>query len=468
LVPARVFRSIIVNFHLRASIFLVVILSFLIGFTACFSGKHRPARPVRVTQTVPPGAPAITPSPGLPPVQGERIFPIMLGVDVLERSGFSAIKGKRIGLLTHAAGVNRRGESTVDVLRRAPGVRLVALFAPEHGLYGTGEAGKNLLDSVDSRTGLPVYSLYGKSKDRKPTKMMLAGLDALVIDLQDIGVRSYTFSSAMLYAMESCFQNNVEVIVLDRPNPLGGLKVDGPPMDKTLMSYVGAFRVPYVHGLTIGELARLAAATPGALAEPEAVRLKGRLTVVPMQGWRRSMRWPDTGLKFVPTSPFVQDFFACVGYAMTGLGCEIGGFTHGNASTRPFVAFRGKTSEQLQKELEALKLPGLVFVRTSPPVAGRKPSTEVQIEVANWAAWQPTDLSFYMMRLACRWNAQNPFATAPADKISMFNKLTGSETWYASLSHDGARVNVEGFLADWRQQARVFQQQSRRFWLYPE
>jgi hypothetical protein len=101
-------------------------------------------------------------------------------------------------------------------------------------------------------------------------------------------------------------------------------------------------------------------------------------------------------------------------------------------------------------------------------VAGRKPSTEVQIEVANWAAWQPTDLSFYMMRLACRWNAQNPFATAPADKISMFNKLTGSETWYASLSHDGARVNVEGFLADWRQQARVFQQQSRRFWLYPE
>jgi uncharacterized protein YbbC (DUF1343 family) len=153
---------------------------------------------------------------------------------------------------------------------------------------------------------------------------------------------------------------------------------------------------------------------------------------------------------------------------MNGLGCEIGGFTHGNGSTRPFIAFRGKTGEQLQKDLAALKLPGLVFIKAAPKDAGKKPAAEVQIEVGNWAAWQPTDLSFHMMRLACKWNIRNPFAAAPADKISMFNKLVGSEAWWTSLSHDGARVNVEQFLTDWRQQAQLFQQQSRRYWLYPE
>jgi uncharacterized protein YbbC (DUF1343 family) len=457
------------NFHPKAAVFFVVIVSFLLGLAGCSSGTRHTAIPARITPKSPPIAPVapvvIQAPPRLSP-QPEQTFPVMLGIDVLERSGFAAIRGKRIGLLTHAAGVNRRGESTIDVLRHAPGVRLVVLFAPEHGINSSEEAGKVLPDTVDARTGLRIYSLHGKT--RIPTKAMLNGIDALVIDLQDIGVRSYTYSSAMLYAMEACFQNHVEVVVLDRPNPLGGLKVGGPPMDTSLMSYVGAFHIPYIHGLTIGELARLAAASPGVLANPEAMRLKGRLTVIPMQGWRRSMRWPDTGLAFAPTSPFVQDFPACVGYAMDGLGCEIGGFTHGNASMRPFIAFPGKTSEQLKKELDALKLPGLAFTKVAGKGVKRTPATEVQIDVTNWAVWQPTDLSFQMMRLACKWNVRNPFASAPADKIAMFKKLVGSEGWWNAISHDGARVNVEGFLEDWREEAKVFQQQSRRYWLYPE
>jgi uncharacterized protein YbbC (DUF1343 family) len=396
------------------------------------------------------------------------IFPVMLGIDVLEREGFATVRGKRIGLLTHAAGVDRRGVSTIDVLRHAPGVQLVALFAPEHGLYGVEEAGTNLADTIDRRTGLPVHSLYGRT--RKPTRQMLKGLNALVIDLQDIGVRSYTYASAMRYAMEACFENNVEVIVLDRPNPLGGLKVGGAFMDADLVSYVGAFRVPYVHGLTIGELARLAAASPGVLAVPEAARLGGRLTVVPMRGWRRSMRWPDTGLPFMPTSPNVQDFASVVGYAMTGLGCEIGGFSHGVGRSYPFrgISYKGKTAEQLEQALRELNLPGVGFTRVSAPDGAGKPTTGVYIEVTDWDAWRPADLSFYLMRLACRWSPTNPFASASADKLSLFKKLVGSGAWCNALRREGARVDVEGFLSDWRNRALVYQQQSRRYWLYPE
>ena len=393
----------------------------------------------------------------------------MLGIDVLEQEGFAPIKGKRIGLLTHPAGVNRRGVSTIDVLRRAPGVKLVALFAPEHGLYGNDEAGKNVANAIDRRTGLPVYSLYGRTRGR-PTRQMLRGLDALVIDLQDIGVRSYTFISALRFAMEACFENQVAVIVLDRPNPLGGLKVGGPPMDRDLVSYVGAFRVPYVHGLTIGELARIAAEVPGVLAVPESVRARGRLTVIPMRGWRRSMRWPDTGLPFVPTSPNVQDFSSVVGYAMTGLGCEIGGFTHGIGRSYPFrgISFRGKTPEQLEQALRALRMPGLSFSTVSAPDAAGRPASGVYIEVTDWDAWQPAELSFYLMRLACQWNPKNPFASAPPDKVSLFKKLVGSEAWWNAIRRDGARVDVEAFLSDWRTRAAVYQQQSRRYWIYPE
>jgi len=451
----------------RALPYLTAALALLAAFGGCSSSgaRPRPAPPAAVPAAA--ALPAARPPPPAP-APPATIFPVMLGIDVLEREGFAAVRGKRIGLLTHAAGVDRRGFSTVEVLQRAPGVRLAALFAPEHGLYGLEDAGRNFSDTVDARTGLPVYSLYGRT--RKPTRQMLRGLQALVIDLQDIGVRSYTYVSALRYAMEACFENNVEVIVLDRPNPLGGLKVGGPPMDPDLVSYVGAFRVPYVHGLTIGELARLAASVPGVLAVPESVRLRGRLTIVPMRGWRRSMRWPDTGLPFVATSPYVQDFSSVVGYAMTGLGCEIGGFTWGVGRSYPFrgISYKGKTSEQLEQALRALRLPGLNFMRVAAPAAPGKPVTGVYIEVTDWDAWRPTDLSFYLMRLACQWSPANPFAAAPADKASLFRKLVGSDAWWNAIRRDGARVNVAAFLADWHNRALVYQQQSRRYWLYPE
>ena len=182
--------------------------------------------------------------------------PIHLGIDVLESNRFSILQGKRVGLLTHPAGVNRKGESTIDVLNRSRLFKLVALFGPEHGIYGDEKANQPIDNKIDSRTGLPVYSLYGKY--RKPQPNMLRDIDVMVIDLQDIGVRSYTYISSMRYTMEACFENDVAVVILDRPNPLGGLKIDGPNLDPEWKSYVGAFPIPYVHGLTIGECALLA------------------------------------------------------------------------------------------------------------------------------------------------------------------------------------------------------------------
>jgi uncharacterized protein YbbC (DUF1343 family) len=164
----------------------------------------------------------------------------------------------------------------------------------------------------------------------------------------------------------------------------------------------------------------------------------------------------------------VRDFESVVGYAMTGLGCEIGGFSHGTGHLHPFIGYKGRTSEQLQRDLEALRLPGLAFSRAAPPEPGGKPASEVAITVTDWAAWRPTDLSFHMMRLSCKWSSRNPFVTASADKIGMFNKLVGSQGWWTALVRDGARVDVRGYLADWRKRAKAFQSEVRRFWLYPE
>lgn len=396
-----------------------------------------------------------------PALQGQ----VRLGIDVLEESGFRAIAGKRIGLLTNPAGVNRRGESSIQVLRRAPNAKLVALFGPEHGIYGDEKANVPIDNRIDTATGLPVYSLYGKY--RKPTADMLRGLDALVIDLQDVGVRSYTYVSCMRYAMEACFEQGVEVIVLDRPNPLGGLKVDGPPLDREWRSYVGAFHVPYVHGLTIGELARMAQQMNGWMETPDEVRRRGRLTVIPMQGWRRNMLWTDTGLRWIPTSPYIPDLSAVLGYAMTGLGAQEGGFSHGIGTPFPFRLLRhqGKSPSEVKQALEACRIPGLSYRIVRTQSAAGAPVEGVYVSVNNWAAVRPTEISFHMMRITAAWTPGNPFASSK--NPALFNKHVGSTAWWEEISRRGPEARVETFVNGWIQEAQRFQKASERFWIYP-
>lgn len=440
------------------------------------SAPARPATPVAVAQPAP-QVPLPPPAPA--PLPPDRMYPIMLGIDTLEASGFAALRGKRVGLLSHQAGVNRRGESTVDVLRRASSVtKLVALYSAEHGFDGTAAASVKVGNSTDRRTGLPVISLYPQ---QRPNKDMLKNIDVMVIDLQDIGTRSYTYVSAMKWTMEGCFQNNIEVVVLDRPNPLGGLKVDGPPLDErwSKNNYVGAFRVPYVHGMTIGELARMAKEAPGVLEVADAVRAKGKLTVIPMRGWTRAMRWSDTGLKFVPTSPQIRDLEAVQGYPMTGLGSYFEtvtrynfdiGFRTGVGAQHPFrgLSFKNVRPEVLEKELAAIapKLRGVKLLRVAAPTRDGKPGTGIYIQITDHNAWQPTELNFWMMKIACKLSPQNPFAIIKGREFSGFLRHMGSQEFLNDIAAKGAAVDIDAWLAKWRAQARISQEQSKKYWLY--
>lgn len=434
-------------------------LTLLLGCAGC--STKPPAKS-------PASPPAVAPPATVFPP--EKLPPVMLGIDVLEAEGFKAIAGKKIGLLTHRAGVSRRGESTIDVLRRAPQSKLVALFAPEHGLDGEIKASVNFGDAVHAATGLPVYSLHGTN--RKPTAKQLQGLDALVVDLQDIGVRSYTFNVVLRYAMDACFQHGVEVIVLDRPNPLGGLKVDGPPLDKQNMSGVGAYPLmPYVHGLTIGEIARLAKGGSQAISgmASDKLRDQGKLTVIPMRGWTRNMLWPDTGLNWVATSPLVSSFDAVIGYAMVGLGCEQTAWRSGIGREFPFrgISYPKKKPDEIIAALEAYKIPGIRLVKREGRNAEGKPVPGVYVEVSDWEAWRPTELSLYMHKQAEKWSVMKLFGTLPADQQRAFRIHVGSNAWLAALQRDGMRVDVPRFLQDWAARAAIYRDLTRKFWLYP-
>jgi len=439
-----------------SSRFLWPLLALAFALAGCTPTPKPPLRP--------------PPAPPMPAPPREVLPRVMLGIDTLEAEGFAAVRGKRIGLLTHPAGVNRRGVATVEVLRRAPGVQLVALYAVEHGIYGDLPAEKPFPDFTDPRTGLKVFSLY-KGNIVKPSAAQLAGIDAFVIDMQDIGTRSYTFASAMKLALEACFEHGKEFIVLDRPNPLGGLKVDGPPLDAALMSDVGRFRVPYVHGLTMGELARLAVElpTPAGINVSAAARTRGKLTIVPMRGWSRGMRWPETGLTWIATSGAIQDWAAVQGYPMTGLGCILGGFRHGIGRSYPFRGLSHLTvkPEAYEKELRALNLPGIQFRRVSAPnLRTGEPVTGLYVEINDYDAWEPTALSFHLMKLACKLEPRNAFARATVPQQRTFKVHVGSEAFFKDLAAKGRNVDIDGWLRRWREQARQYQEESKKFWLY--
>lgn len=403
---------------------------------------------------------------GQPSAQPRVVRSVFLGIDNLTQRNFDLLEGKRVGLLTHPAGVNRQGESTIEVLHRASNVDLVALFGPEHGVYGNEKANVPVLDRIDSKTGLPVYSLYGKY--RKPTPQMLSKIDTLVVDLQDLGVRSYTYISCIKLAMEACFENGKEFIVLDRPNPLGGLKVDGPMMETRWMSYVGDYRMPYVYGLTIGELARMLKEVPGWLEVPQSVRLKGDLKIVPMKGWKRKMLWPQTGLRWVPTSPAIPDLSAVLGYPMTGLGTQLGKFKHGYGTPFPFrlLSYPGMSPVTLKAQLEKLKIPGLSYQLKNYRLADRHTGMGVYVIVDDYTALRPTQLSFEMMKLAAKWDSENPFANATEAQMTLYNKHVGSTEWWDAISTQGSKVDLPYFLRKFQLEADTFQEFSQRYWIY--
>jgi hypothetical protein len=294
---------------------------------------------------------------------------------------------------------------------------------------------------------------------------MLEGLDAIVIDFQDVGSRSYTYISCMRYVIEACFSlpRPIRVIVLDRPNPLGGEKVDGPFLDRKWRSYVGAYEMPYVHGLTIGEIARWAVATPGVLELTEEQRRRGFLEVVPMRGWSRALTWNRTGLNWVPTSPKIPTAQAALGYAMVGLGCQLGDFSHtfGDEMHFRFIKYSRRKSVDIIHAL-GNAVPGLLLEPKLMPDG----TQGVYTAINDWAKFRPTALSLHMMRQACIWEPANPFARATKNERDLFIKHTGSEAFYEELRLRGAAVDLPRWAAQWNADAEAFRARTAPFRIY--
>lgn len=283
---------------------------------------------------------------------------VKTGIEVLADDDYDLLAGKRVGLVTNPTGVDSQLRSTVDHLAKAKNVKLVALFGPEHGVYGDEYAGAKVGNAKDPRTGLPIYSLYGGT--RKPTPNMLQDIDVLVLDLQDIGSRSYTYISTMQLCLRACAENHVQFVVLDRPNPLGGHRIEGPSHQPEHSSFVNAFDTPYVHGMTMGELAKMEEAR---LRKSYPNVKKDLLQVVKMRGWERNMTFEDTGLPWVPTSPHIPKSSTAFYYAATGLVGELSSVSIGVGYPLPFetIAAPWIDADDFARAMNALHLPGVSF-----------------------------------------------------------------------------------------------------------
>jgi len=391
---------------------------------------------------------------------------VLPGIEVLQQDGFAPLEGKRVGLVTNPSGVDRQLRSTIDILFEAPQVNLVALYGPEHGVRGDVYAGDHVADAVDPKTGLPVYSLYGAS--REPSAQMLKGVDVMVYDIQDVGTRSYTFISTLGLVMRACAKADIEVMVLDRPNPLGGLKVEGPYVQDGFYSFVSEFRIPYIYGLTVGELAllinseRLNRGQKG-IEEP----LSCKLTVIPMRGWKRSMQYRDTGLPWILPSPNIPSEASAIGYPSAGIAGEIGHLNIGVGYTLPFQVF-GATwidADALKARLDSYHLPGTAF-RTIhyKPISGSLKGQlvhGVQFFYTNFEAATITLTQFYVMQAAYElYPSHNPF---PLASTRMLDIVCGTD--YVRTTF-GERLKVEDIVDYWNKDAQDFKALSQQYYLY--
>lgn len=277
---------------------------------------------------------------------------VLTGIDVLARDHFAALGGARVGLVTNHTGQTRDGQTTIDALHAAPDVTLAALFGPEHGLRG--EHDEAVADGVDAKTGLPVFSLFGTRT--QPTPEQMAGLDTLVFDIQDIGCRFYTYLSTLLNVMQAASAQGLRVVVLDRPNPIGGLAAEGPLADADTLSFVACHPVPLRHGLTLGEMARLLHAEMG---------LTCTLEVIACEGWRRGDWYDATGLLWTHPSPNMRRLSAAALYPGVGL-LEFTNVSVGRGTDTPFELFGAPyiNPRPFAAALNAASLPGVCFVPT--------------------------------------------------------------------------------------------------------
>lgn len=359
---------------------------------------------------------------------------VQLGVDLFfQEGGVNQLKGKRVGLITNQTGMNKDLISTIELLKYyEKDYELVALFAPEHGIHGAIAAAESFEDSKSH--GLTVYSLHGNT--RRPTDKMLANIDVLIYDIQDIGCRTYTYATTLYYAMEEAARKKIQVIVFDRPNPINGLIVDGPMLADKWRSFIGYINVPYCHGMTIGELARFFNAE---------YKVGCDLTVIPMKGWKRTMSFKDTGLNWIPTSPFVPEPDTPLFYATTGILGELNFVNIGGGCNLPFkiVGASWIDGELLAKKLNNQKLPGVHFIPYYyRPMFGAYKGLECQgamILVTDWLSFRPLSVQYLilgMLKTLYPKQVSEHLAKIEPMRRDLFCKANGCEEVLRVLEHE--------------------------------
>ncbi|MGE5580163.1 MAG: exo-beta-N-acetylmuramidase NamZ domain-containing protein [Bacillota bacterium] len=362
-----------------------------------------------------------------------------LGNEVLFSRFHHLIEGRRVGLITNQTGVNSKGVSTIDALAADPTVHLTALYGPEHGIDGQAKAGAYVASYDHPTLGIPVYSLYGET--RMPTEAMLKNIDVLLFDVQEIGARTYTYASTLNYAMKAAARDGKKVVVLDRPNPLGGVTVEGPVLDEGMETFVGVDNLPMAHGMTIGELARFYNREIGA-----------DLTVVPMEGYTRETIWQDTGLPWIPTSPLVKTVDSAFCYMATGLGEGTGIYQ------ADFTWIGGKNidSNRFAQLMNAAGIPGVTYV---PEVVNGLGG--VRLKITDYRTFNPVKSGLYALAYA----RQLVSFTVPKSgtSVCMFDKIQGTSRVGQWLEQ---KLSPQTMESRWQNELAAFKKLREKYLIY--
>jgi uncharacterized protein YbbC (DUF1343 family) len=368
---------------------------------------------------------------------------VRLGDEVFLDETWRELNGRGVGIVTNQTGVTSSLETIVDAIHRNPDIRLRAIYSPEHGLRGDQPAAAYVPSYVDPRSGLPVYSLYGAT--RKPDAAMLEGIDVILFDIQDVGDRAYTYISTLAYVMQAAKSFGKTVWVLDRPNPIGGMVVEGPVLDPRFSSFIGLYALPIRHGLTVGELANL---------YNDHFGIGCSLRVIPMQHYRRDMLWPDTGLAWVQTSPNIPEWSTTLVYPATGL-IDSAGLNNGTGFTKPFK-YAGAyqlDGERLAAYLNERPIPGVHFRAASwAPTSGfwaGKTLSGVELVLTDERAFRAVRTA---VELLVATRKLDPSAISIASAAAL-DRDWGTDTLRKGLE-DG--LDVASILAEWEPSTRAF------------
>ena len=387
-----------------------------------------------------------------PSVSGQpKLPPVKVGADIILQDA-DGVGGRRVGLVTHAAGTTSEGERTMDVLGTAEGLRLTALFAPEHGIEGTYDAGGRVPNGVSR--GTPVFSLYGGAF--RPTRQMLSRVDVLMVDLQDVGARPFTYASTMALVMRAAADAGKQVVILDRPNPLGGLIVDGPVLEGQFRSFIGMYPIPYVHGMTLGELAAL---------YNRAFGINARLTVIPMQGWERKMVWADTGLPWANPSPGLINPDIAPYYAATGPldGTNLWNGTSTDARFRVVLA-PWLDGQALAERLNRHNLPGVRFTPSAIPLPGTQNVWRgVRLHVTDPSAFRPTTTTIHILAEIRRMPGSKFTFRKPRRGPYLFDLVWGTKQVRLALQRGEPATKI---IAAWQPALERFKKLRESYLLY--